>query len=329
VQPLTWLSPKTEKRTSPVHGRGLFAREPIAEGEAVAVKGGAVMSVAEWSALEAEVGLAGEVHVSTDLVIAPRTPAEYEGAMMHLNHACEPNVGVEGQIVFVALRDVEAGEELVLDYAMFDDHDESMACRCGAAACRGVVTGRDWQRADLQERYRGWFSAYLARRIARGEGATRAVDGSRPALVPELYVSDLGESLGFYVDLLGFEITYDRPEDRFAALRLGGAHLMLEEAPSLAAATPDAWQRGEWRSAPLERPFGRGINLEIRVGALGPIEARLAASVRAPLVGPQERTYRMGSVDRRVRQLLVADPDGYLVRLSQTLSDVRAPASET
>lgn len=167
MQALSWLSPKTEKRTSPVHGRGLFARESIGAGEPVAVKGGAVMSAAEWSALEDEVGLAGEVYVSTGLVIAPRTPEEYEGAMMHLNHGCEPNVGVEGQIVFVAMRDVEAGEELVLDYAMFDDHDESMPCRCGAAGCRGVVTGKDWQRADLQARYRGFFSAYLARRIER------------------------------------------------------------------------------------------------------------------------------------------------------------------
>lgn len=166
---LTYRSPKTERRASAVHGTGLFARAAIAKDEPVAVKGGYVMPRHEWLALEKEVGLAGEVQVALDLVIAPRTAAEYEGAMMHLNHSCEPNVGVEGQIVFVALREVRAGEELLLDYAMFDDDDETMECRCGGSRCRGTVTGKDWQRADLQERYRGYFSAYLARRIAAAQ----------------------------------------------------------------------------------------------------------------------------------------------------------------
>ncbi len=164
---LTYLSPKAEKRGSGVHGRGLFARAPIEAHEIVAVKGGAIFTTQEWAALEEKVGVAGEVHVSTDLVIAPRTPEEYEGAMMHLNHACQPNVGVEGQIVFVALREIAPDEELLLDYAMLDDHDETMECRCGAERCRGVVTGRDWRRADLQERYRGYFPSFLARKIER------------------------------------------------------------------------------------------------------------------------------------------------------------------
>jgi hypothetical protein len=86
--------------------------------------------------------------------------------MMRLNHSCEPNVGVEGQIVFVALRDVAAKEELVLDYAMMDDHDERMNCFCHAAACRGIVTGKDWELPELQRRYKGYFSSYLERKIS-------------------------------------------------------------------------------------------------------------------------------------------------------------------
>ena len=49
--------------------------------------------------------------------------------MMFLNHSCEPNVGVQGQIVFVAMRDVAAGEELTLDYGTIDHDAEPMACR--------------------------------------------------------------------------------------------------------------------------------------------------------------------------------------------------------
>lgn len=140
---------------------------------------------------------------------------------------------------------------------------------------------------------------------------------SRPALVPELYVSHLALSLDFYVDKLGFLVEYERPEDRFAALSLGGAHLMLEEAPGFGAATSEEFQAGQWRTADLERPFGRGMNLEIEVTGLEEIASRLRTRNHPMLLEPHERSYRMAGEDRVVRQLLVADPDGYLIRLSE------------
>lgn len=142
---------------------------------------------------------------------------------------------------------------------------------------------------------------------------------NRPALVPELYVSNLDASLSFYVDLLGFRVEYARPEERFAYLGLGSAHLMLEEAPALARASAEEFRRGQWRTADLERPFGRGMNLEIRVAALDAIDARLKQARWALLLELHERVYRVGSEDYAVRRLLVADPDGYLIRLSEPL----------
>jgi catechol 2,3-dioxygenase-like lactoylglutathione lyase family enzyme len=139
----------------------------------------------------------------------------------------------------------------------------------------------------------------------------------RPALVPELYVSDLGASLEFYVALLGFRIEYERPEEKFAALSLGDAHLMLEEAPSLARATPEEFRQGQWRTADLERPFGRGLNLEIEVGDIDAMDSRIAARGQPLLRGLHEKSYRIGAEHFVVRRLLVADPDGYLIRLSQ------------
>ncbi|MCG8592368.1 MAG: VOC family protein [Proteobacteria bacterium] len=140
---------------------------------------------------------------------------------------------------------------------------------------------------------------------------------TRPALVPELYVSDLDASIHFYVECLGFEIEYARPEERFAALRLGRAHLMLEEAASLGRATPEEFAAGQWRTAPLERPFGRGVNFEIEVLDVTAIDARLRATGCPRLLELHEKPYRVGDRLRVVRQLLVADPDGYLMRLSQ------------
>ena len=139
----TSFSPKTEKRLSGIEGRGLFAKAPIAKGEIVVVKGGDVMTTDQRNKVAEYMG-PSEIQITEDLHIGPTTPEDREGGMMHLNHSCEPNLGLQGQIVFVALRDIAQDEELTFDYAMTDDdpHDE-MQCKCGASSCRGTVTGRD------------------------------------------------------------------------------------------------------------------------------------------------------------------------------------------
>jgi hypothetical protein len=79
--------------------------------------------------------------------------------------AREPNVGFAGNIILVAMREVIAGEELTTDYALFDDYDGQMTCRCNTASCRRVIDGHDWRRRDLQLRYHGYFSWYLEGKI--------------------------------------------------------------------------------------------------------------------------------------------------------------------
>ncbi|MGH2588714.1 MAG: SET domain-containing protein [Dehalococcoidia bacterium] len=158
----SYISPKARKgQASSIQGRGLFAVEPIAAGEIVAIKGGHIID-RQTLREHAELIGAADIQIADGLYLAPLTPAEVEPVMMYLNHSCEPNVGIQGNIVFVAMRDVAAGEELVMDYAMFDDYpDEAMTCRCGTASRRGVITGKDWQRPELQEKYGPYFSAYL------------------------------------------------------------------------------------------------------------------------------------------------------------------------
>jgi hypothetical protein len=79
--------------------------------------------------------------------------------MILVNHSCAPNVGMGGNILLVSMREIAAGEELTIDYALFlGDPGFAMDCRCGAPTGRGIVRGTDWMRADLQERYSGWFS---------------------------------------------------------------------------------------------------------------------------------------------------------------------------
>ena len=173
----SYRSPKTVVGRSLITGRGLFAAATIARGEIVCVKGGHLLSKAEFEKYK---GVANEadLQIADDLFLAPMTEAEFESVMMFLNHCCEPNVGIQGQIVFVALRDIVCGEELTLDYATIDHDTEPMTCRCGAPTCRGLITGRDWQKPELQQKYGPYFAWYLLEKIRAQHGdflATKAV----------------------------------------------------------------------------------------------------------------------------------------------------------
>ena len=163
---LSYISPKAGVKNSPIQGKGLFAVEPIAKGEVVCVKGGYIFnrrtlcSMPDWYR-------AAEVPVAEDLFIGPLHEGEREGSMIFSNHSCEPNIGVRGQIVFVAMRDIAPGEELTHDWATTDDDDYELECKCGAATCRKFITGQDWRKTELQRKYRGYMSWYLEEKIAR------------------------------------------------------------------------------------------------------------------------------------------------------------------
>ena len=92
-----------------------------------------------------------EIQIDDDLFIAPVTEEERELSMLYSNHSCDPNLGMRGEITFVAMRDIRAGEELTHDWAMTDDDDYSIECNCGAPDCRKILTGKDWQRPEFAE----------------------------------------------------------------------------------------------------------------------------------------------------------------------------------
>jgi SET domain-containing protein len=163
---LSYRSPKTEVRQSKINGRGLHAVADIAKDEIVAVKGGHIVD--RKTVRERIAPRLGpvEIQIEDDLFIAPVTDEERGLSMLYLNHSCDANLGMRGQITFVAMREIRAGEELTHDWAMTDDDDYSVECKCGAPNCRKILTGKDWQRPELQKRYAGYFSAYLARKIA-------------------------------------------------------------------------------------------------------------------------------------------------------------------
>lgn len=161
---LSYISPGAVVKESSIEGRGLFAATPISKGEIVCIKGGHIFDRRTLEHVTKTLGPA-EIQIGDDLFIGPLTEEEREGSMIFSNHSCEPNIGVQGQIVFVALRDIEAGEELTHDWATTDDDNYEMECRCGATSCRKVITGQDWRKKELQEKYAGYFSWYLMEKI--------------------------------------------------------------------------------------------------------------------------------------------------------------------
>jgi len=163
---LSYLSPKAAVRPSAIHGKGLFAIRRIKKGEIVAVKGGYIFDRRTLHKTQKSVGPA-EIQIADGLYIGLYSKAQRKGGMIFSNHSCEPTIGVRGQIVFVALRDIKAGEELTHDWATTDDDTYKLKCNCGAATCRKTITGKDWQKKDLQRKYRGYFSWYLQEKIDR------------------------------------------------------------------------------------------------------------------------------------------------------------------
>src|SRR5436190_18708673 len=168
------ITPKATKGgASAIAGRGVHAVEVIAAGEVVAVKGGHIVDGRAVAGLPQAIRESA-FPIAADCFLAALTGDEYDGVMMRVNHSCEPNVGIGGNVLLVSMRDIAAGEELTIDYALFlGDPGFAMPCRCGTAACRGVVKGTDWMRADLRARYRGWFSWWLQQEMTQAQDHPR------------------------------------------------------------------------------------------------------------------------------------------------------------
>jgi SET domain-containing protein len=168
----SFISPKATKgASSDIEGRGLIAVAPIAAGEIVAIKGGHILDRRTLSRVRRRIA-ASYMQIDDLFYIGALRSAEVVRNKIFINHSCEPNLGIRGQITYVALRAIKAGEELTYDWAMEENAPTITRCACGARLCRGILTGQDWKLASLQKRYRGYFSAYIEEKIHRGRRTT-------------------------------------------------------------------------------------------------------------------------------------------------------------
>lgn len=129
-------------------------------------------------------------------------------------------------------------------------------------------------------------------------------------MVPELSVSNFEVSLAFYVDVLGFSVRIKRENPDFVYLEQEQVQIMLEQI------TDEGWATGE-----LIAPLGRGVNFQIELKDLEPLIQRLQHFKVKLFRELKETWYDIGEKLSGERELLVQDPDGYLLRFTQHLGE--------
>jgi SET domain-containing protein len=157
------ISKLVEVKSSPVHGKGMFAKKNILMNTVVFRWGGTFVNKDKLPQNRAAYVI---VQVDDDLYsVEPRDSPEDD--TYFINHSCNPNVWMVDAYTFVTSRDVRKGEELTVDYALFvsEDYVSKWTCRCGAKECRGKVTGKDYLISRLEKKYAGHFSPVISKKI--------------------------------------------------------------------------------------------------------------------------------------------------------------------
>lgn len=130
-------------------------------------------------------------------------------------------------------------------------------------------------------------------------------------LIPELRVFDLKKSKKFYTEILGFKVEYSRSV--FAMVVLGECQIMLQQLtlPSV---------KGSWNvTDDMEYPLGRGINFQIILPDIMPIYNSLKQKNVPIFIDMLVSHYKENDIVYNVKEFLVQDPDGYLLRFQQDI----------
>ena len=129
-------------------------------------------------------------------------------------------------------------------------------------------------------------------------------------LIPELTVSNIEKSKWFYTEILGFKIEYERLNDKFIFLSLGEAQIMLEEI------------NGNWNIGELKYPFGNGVNFQIEVDNIDHIVSTMKENDIELFKDVFCSRYQCDNITYIEKEIIVLDPDGYMLRFSETVECV-------
>ena len=166
--PRSWVSPKLVPGKSRIHGVGVIAAEPIAKGEKLMEFGGEPITPADF---ETDVYRMRSIwQVGDGAYLALREDDPEPSLDENLNHACDSNSWLDGEVTLVARRDIAAGEEITLDQGTWNHDEDDYVwdqdhCTCGADVCRKTLTHNDWRLPDVQRHYAGHFHPFVQRMI--------------------------------------------------------------------------------------------------------------------------------------------------------------------
>lgn len=159
----TFINPKVEIKNSFIEGKGMFAREDISKDEVIIKWGGEFFTTEE--SLEKNKNDFLIIQVDENLWSIEKR-GEYEDDYF-INHSCDSNSWMIDGRIFVARRDIQKGEEITVDYSLFESEDyiSKWECKCGSSDCRKKITGKDCLLQKVQEKYNLHFSPIIQKRI--------------------------------------------------------------------------------------------------------------------------------------------------------------------
>jgi hypothetical protein len=83
------------------------------------------------------------------------------------NHSCEPNLGLSGPVITIAMRDIVEDEEVKYCYFFSETNFNEFLCTCGSSKCRKMVRPTGWKDDnDFQKKYLEYFSPYLQQKFS-------------------------------------------------------------------------------------------------------------------------------------------------------------------
>jgi catechol 2,3-dioxygenase-like lactoylglutathione lyase family enzyme len=129
-------------------------------------------------------------------------------------------------------------------------------------------------------------------------------------LAPELHVEDIEASLEFWRGILGFEIAYQRPEEKFAYLDHPEGHQVML-----------CQRHGRWETGSFEYPLGRGVMFQLYFESIEPALAAVSARGWPIYHELREIWRRAGDQETGQREFFLQDPDGYLIMVAQNLGE--------
>lgn len=161
IEETSYISPKLKLFLSKKDRFGLLSYVPVDIGELLVVWGGTIITKNTFYQFPKDIQRMS-VQIEEDIFFVSTRIS----ASDYVNHSCDPNAVLVGQIVLIAFRPISVGEEICYDYATSEgEHYDDFKCNCGTSLCRGYITGDDWKIPELWDRYEGYFSPYLQRRI--------------------------------------------------------------------------------------------------------------------------------------------------------------------